>query len=322
MADGSIDDGDMDDNMSITSDLTASSMGSRKSRKPCLSGAKCWNADCQFVHPLGWAPCNDGENCATYECTGTHPYNRSRLCKKGGRCWVASCRFLHPARWSPCEEDVGCCDFGCAKIHPPGRLPICVQGARCLNIDCDYLHPDGWDPSEKKVAMGKAVVRPGESATKSQAQRAIDRSAAALPIYVEREQICNRLRREKVLVVTAATGSGKTTQIPQYCAEAFGGIVVCTQPRVMAAISIAKRIAVEYDGGAAGNSVGYQVGGKGNRVQGRDIMMLTDAALVRMSQDDRLLSTVKVLHVSPVGAFIYVYLYLFIGERKRNSLCL
>ena len=46
---------------------------------------------------------------------------------------------------------------------------------------------------------------------------------------------------------SAETGSGKTTQIPQYCAEMFGGIVACTQPRVMAAVSIAKRIAVEYD---------------------------------------------------------------------------
>jgi late competence protein required for DNA uptake (superfamily II DNA/RNA helicase) len=51
-----------------------------------------------------------------------------------------------------------------------------------------------------------------------------------------------------VLIVTAATGSGKTTQLPQYCAEVFGGLVVCTQPRAVAAMSISKRIAEEFDG--------------------------------------------------------------------------
>ena len=52
------------------------------------------------------------------------------------------------------------------------------------------------------------------------------------------------------MVVKAETGSGKTTQLPQLCAERFGhlGLVVCTQPRVMAAQSIARRVAEEYDG--------------------------------------------------------------------------
>ena len=87
---------------------------------------------------------------------------------------------------------------------------------------------------------------------------------------------------------------GKTTQIPQYCAEYFGGIVACTQPRVMAAISIAKRISMEYDGTSVGGNVGYRVGGKGNAVEGREIMLMTDAALVKMSQADSQLSSIKV----------------------------
>jgi HrpA-like RNA helicase len=63
----------------------------------------------------------------------------------------------------------------------------------------------------------------------------------------------------------------------------------------MAAISIAKRISEEYDGISVGHNVGYRVGGRGNSVEGSEIMLLTDAALVRMSQDDRLLSSIKVL---------------------------
>ena len=60
-------------------------------------------------------------------------------------------------------------------------------------------------------------------------------------------------------------------------------------------MSIAKRISEEYDGTSVGNNVGYQVGGSGNRVNGREIMMMTDASLVRLTQTDKLLSKIKVL---------------------------
>jgi HrpA-like RNA helicase len=62
----------------------------------------------------------------------------------------------------------------------------------------------------------------------------------------------------------------------------------------MAAISIAKRIAEEYDGLSVGENVGYRVGGKNNVVEGREIMLMTDAALVKMSMEDKLLSSIKV----------------------------
>ena len=44
----------------------------------------------------------------------------------------------------------------------------------------------------------------------------------------------------QVAIVVAETGSGKTTQLPQYCAEEFDGTIVCTQPRALAAIDISK----------------------------------------------------------------------------------
>lgn len=94
--------------------------------------------------------------------------------------------------------------------------------------------------------------------------------------------------------MTAETGSGKTTQLPQYCAEHFShGRVVCTQPRAVAAISIAQRIASEYDGTSAGENVGYAVGGK--TVAGRQIMLMTDASLVRMAQSDPEVREISVL---------------------------
>ena len=132
---------------------------------------------------------------------------------------------------------------------------------------------------------------------KSLAERNTDRIKASLPILDRKFEICDRLKKEKVLVVTAATGSGKTTQIPQYLAEVFGGVIACTQPRVMAAISIAKRVAVEYDNSTVGYNVGYQVGGKGNTVKGKEIMLMTDSALVKLSQNDSELKEISVLMI-------------------------
>jgi hypothetical protein len=76
----------------------------------------------------------------------------------------------------------------------------------------------------------------------------------------------------------------------------------------MAAISIAKRIAEEYDGTSVGVNVGYRVGGKSNCVHGREIMLMTDAALVKMSMDDKLLSSIKVgacIHTSIKEIYTY-----------------
>ena len=121
-----------------------------------------------------------------------------------------------------------------------------------------------------------------------------DRQQAQLSVLRYQAEFCRRLKQERVLVVTAETGSGKSTQLPQYAAEHFGSLVVCTQPRVVAALSLARRVAEEYDGKSVGESVGYQVG-NANRVSGTDIMFMTDAALIRESQRDPALTRVRVL---------------------------
>ncbi|RPD62418.1 P-loop containing nucleoside triphosphate hydrolase protein [Lentinus tigrinus ALCF2SS1-6] len=81
----------------------------------------------------------------------------------------------------------------------------------------------------------------------------------SLPIYQYREQLLEAIKEHQVLIVVAETGSGKTTQLPQYLHEAgytANGLKVgCTQPRRVAAMSVAARVAEEM-----GTKVGYEVG--------------------------------------------------------------
>ncbi|KAL0231546.1 hypothetical protein GEMRC1_010950 [Eukaryota sp. GEM-RC1] len=127
------------------------------------------------------------------------------------------------------------------------------------------------------------------------AERMLKRTAQQLPILSEYNTILNRLSSERFLTVIAATGSGKTTQLPQYLAEKFSseGKVICTQPRAVAALSLAERIADEYDGTSPGYNVGFEVGGK--RVKGDQIMLMTDGQLIKKAAKDILLSDVSVL---------------------------
>ncbi|KIK27486.1 hypothetical protein PISMIDRAFT_187039 [Pisolithus microcarpus 441] len=89
--------------------------------------------------------------------------------------------------------------------------------------------------------------------------KSIDETRKSLPIYTYREQLLAAIKEHQVLIVVAETGSGKTTQLPQYLHEAgytAGGMKVgCTQPRRVAAMSVAARVADEM-----GTKVGYEVG--------------------------------------------------------------
>ncbi|KAF7346120.1 putative PRP2-RNA-dependent ATPase of DEAH box family [Mycena sanguinolenta] len=89
--------------------------------------------------------------------------------------------------------------------------------------------------------------------------KTIEETRKSLPIYTYKEQLIEAIKEHQVLIVVAETGSGKTTQLPQYLHEAGytanGQKVGCTQPRRVAAMSVAARVAEEM-----GTKVGYEVG--------------------------------------------------------------
>ena len=116
----------------------------------------------------------------------------------------------------------------------------------------------------------------------------------ALPVFACRNELVSALRQNPTIIVEGETGSGKTTQIPQYLLEegwARGGrVIAVTQPRRVAAMSVAKRVAEEV-GCSVGDRVGYRVRFDDKTTTGvTHIKFMTDGMLLREAMVDTMLS--------------------------------
>ena len=109
-----------------------------------------------------------------------------------------------------------------------------------------------------------------------------------LPVSERREDIMNAIRDNQVVIIAGETGSGKTTQIPKMCLDlGLGekGLIGHTQPRRLAARSVAERIAEEL-GQKIGKTVGYQVRFTSEVGEHSAIKLMTDGILLAEIQND------------------------------------
>uniref|UniRef100_T1HWH8 RNA helicase n=1 Tax=Rhodnius prolixus TaxID=13249 RepID=T1HWH8_RHOPR len=105
----------------------------------------------------------------------------------------------------------------------------------------------------------------------------------SLPIYKLKDELIKAVTENQILIVIGETGSGKTTQMTQYLAEAgftSRGKIGCTQPRRVAAMSVAKRVAEEF-GCRLGQEVGYTIRFEDCTSQDTAIKYMTDGMLLR-----------------------------------------
>ena len=120
----------------------------------------------------------------------------------------------------------------------------------------------------------------------------IQEARLALPIVAEEQKIMEAIHNFDVVIISGATGSGKTTQVPRFLYEAgYGspdsptpGMIGVTQPRRIAAVSMSKRVAEEM--GDHGHVVGYQIRFQRTTTQKTAIKFMTDGVLLREVAED------------------------------------
>jgi len=145
-----------------------------------------------------------------------------------------------------------------------------------------------------------------------------------LPILTKKREIIDCIKNHQVTIITGETGSGKTTQIPKMCLAAgcgLRGIIGLTQPRRIAAVSIAHRIAAEL-GEECGKSVAYKIRFEGKSSGEPLIKVMTDGILLTETVKDRNLLAYDTIIVDEAHErslnidFILGYLRTLLAERK------
>ena len=171
---------------------------------------------------------------------------------------------------------------------------------RCMYTDRHRLHKQ-WQrlrnqPPEQqdKVQQDKVQQRVQTSIARAQ-QRAAAMPTIEypdLPVATRRDQLVAAIKAHQVVIVAGETGSGKTTQLPKMCLEAGRGVygmVGHTQPRRLAARSVANRLAEELKV-ELGSSVGYQVRFTEQANENTLIKLMTDGILLAETQHDPFLN--------------------------------
>src|SRR6201989_1272500 len=111
-----------------------------------------------------------------------------------------------------------------------------------------------------------------------------------LPVSQRRDDIAAAIRDHQVVVIAGETGSGKTTQLPKIALELGRGVrggIAHTQPRRLAARTVAERIAEEHDV-PLGEAVGYAVRFNDRSSENTLVRLMTDGLLLAEIQRDRL----------------------------------
>ena len=129
----------------------------------------------------------------------------------------------------------------------------------------------------------KRVTQSKDQSLGKRTSMSIKQQRESLPVFKFRKQLLDAVKENQLMIVVGDTGSGKTTQLTQYLAEggfANDGIIGCTQPRRVAAMSVAKRVAEEV-GCKLGQEVGYTIRFEDCTSPETKIKYMTDGMLQR-----------------------------------------
>ncbi|KAL2233714.1 UNVERIFIED_CONTAM: Pre-mRNA-splicing factor ATP-dependent RNA helicase DEAH7 [Sesamum indicum] len=149
----------------------------------------------------------------------------------------------------------------------------------------------------KEDAKFAQHLKKGEAVSDFAKSKTLAQQRQYLPIFSVREELLQVIRENQVVVVVGETGSGKTTQLTQYLHEdeyTTNGIVGCTQPRRVAAMSVAKRVSEEMET-ELGDKVGYAIRFEDVTGPNTVIKYMTDGVLLRETLKDSDLEKYRVV---------------------------
>ncbi|KAJ9662404.1 DEAH-box ATP-dependent RNA helicase prp22 [Coniosporium apollinis] len=171
--------------------------------------------------------------------------------------------------------------------------PMVAPDQRKFASDLRQARPN---QNSEAVPEWKRITQ-GREQTGKRTDMSIKEQRESLPIFKLRKQLIDAVHANQLLIVVGDTGSGKTTQLTQYLAEAgFAneGMIGCTQPRRVAAMSVAQRVAEEV-GCKLGHEVGYTIRFEDCTNSDTKIKYMTDGIMQREILLDPLLSKYSVI---------------------------
>ncbi|CDW54905.1 ATP dependent RNA helicase DHX37 [Trichuris trichiura] len=158
----------------------------------------------------------------------------------------------------------------------------------------------------------------------------IEKGRLKLPVVAEEQAIIEAIKENQVVIVCGETGSGKSTQVPQFLYEAgfttAGKMIGVTEPRRVAAINISHRVADEMN--LSRDVVSYQIRFEGNVTEKTKIKFMTDGVLLKEIQKDFLLSSYSAIlideaHERSMYSDVLIGLLsriILIRERRQDKL--
>lgn len=137
-----------------------------------------------------------------------------------------------------------------------------IEGTKMGNLlGAAHRDEDDIESADQLRASNKFHDKKDALASGDQSNNHLKASRKLLPVYSVRKEFLELIRHNNIVIVLGETGSGKTTQLTQYLYEdGYGsyGTVACTQPRRVAAMSVARRVSEEF-GCDLGQEVGYSI---------------------------------------------------------------
>ena len=156
------------------------------------------------------------------------------------------------------------------------------------NLDQNKANPEGAVDYKSDSQFGKTLLKKSEAVSDFARTKTMKEQREYLPIFSVKDELLTIIRDNRVTIIVGETGSGKTTQLTQYLHEdgySKHGIIGCTQPRRVAAVSVAKRVSEEV-GCQLGTLVGYAIRFEDSTSLDTLIKYMTDGVLLRESLND------------------------------------